>query len=292
MHPSSTVTGESETFHFALGNGRYKDNRIPPKGFRIADAAERDCEPVWHGAISPSYFTAQEYAGGYDQVNMTLPQGCDRLEVRLYYQTTSREYVAFLRDEINGTASTLSGNGVSGDAPYRIQTDPWFSKLKAWGNTLWSLWLNNKDRPGAAPVLMASATMQLNTSDDDNDTIPAYWEIQYFGGPTNATGHADSDHDGVTDYSEYVALTNPQDPASRFAVTDAAFAPVPGGQVGALSFTSRLARVYQLKVTTNLVTPTTWTALPPILSGVEGLMTLTHTNSANRAFYRVDVNLP
>jgi len=292
MHPSSTVTGEAETFHFALGNGRYKDNRIPPKGFRIAEAAERECEPVWHGANSPNYFTAQEYAGGYDQVNMTLPQGCDRLEVRLYYQTTSREYVAFLRDEINGTGNTLSGNGVSNDAAYRIQTDPWFSKLKAWGNTIWSLWLNNKDRPGAAPVLMASATMQLNTSDEDNDTIPAYWEIQYFGGPTNATGHADSDNDGVTDYSEYVALTNPQDPASRLAITSATFNSSLDGQVGALSFTSRVARVYQLQTTTNLVTPTTWTPLPPLRSGVEGLMTLIHTNSANRAFYRVGVDLP
>lgn len=292
MHPSSTVTGESETFHFALGNGRYKDNRIPPRGFRIAEAAERDCEPVWHGAISSGYFTAEEYAGGFDQVSLALPQGCDRLEVRLYYQLTSREYVAFLRNEINGTGATLNGNGVSGDAPYRIQTDPWFSQLKAWGETIWSLWLNNKERPGAAPVLMASAFMQLNTTDEDNDTIPAYWEIQYFGGPTNATGHADSDHDGVTDYAEYVALTNPQDPVSRFTISSATVTRVPGGQVGTLSFTSRVARVYQVKTTTNLVAPIVWQPLGPFQSGVEGLMTLIHTNDAERAFYRVGVELP
>ena len=47
MHPSSTLTGEDETFHFALATGRYKDNRIPPKGFDIASAAARLSVPVW-----------------------------------------------------------------------------------------------------------------------------------------------------------------------------------------------------------------------------------------------------
>ena len=134
--------------------------------------------------------------------------------------------------------------------------------------------------------------MQLNTTDEDNDTIPAYWEIQYFGGPTNATGHADSDHDGVTDYAEYVALTNPQDPASRLAIASATFNSSLAGAVGALSFTSRVARVYQLQTTTNLVAPVAWTSLLPLCTGVEGLMTLIHTNTADRAFYRVGVDLP
>ena len=292
MHPSSSVTGESETFHFALANGRYKDNRIPPLGFRIAEAAERICQPVWHGSDAPDYFTAQEYAGGYDQVGLALPPGCDRVETRLFYQTTSREYVAFLRDEINGTASTLTGTGAGGNPPYLIQSDTWFAKLKAWGNTLWSLWLNNKNLPGAAPVLMSSAVMQLNTSDDDHDNLPAYWEIQYFGGPTNATGQADSDGDGVTDYSEYVALSVPTNRDSVFAVTDAAFWSAPAGTAAAVSFTSHYARIYQMQFTTNLAAPTVWSNLPPARPGIGGLTTLFHTNTLDRAFYRIDVRLP
>ena len=38
---ASTHTGEDHTFHFALATSRAKDNRIPPKGFRIGEAAAR-----------------------------------------------------------------------------------------------------------------------------------------------------------------------------------------------------------------------------------------------------------
>lgn len=156
MHPSSTITGEEETFHFVLATGRYKDNRIPPKGFRINEAAARLCQPVWHGADSPDYFTAAEYAGGYDEVSMTIPTGADAVEVNLYYQTTSREYIEFLRDEING-----DGRQTLPSSAYVAQTDAFFSKLKAWGNTIWQLWTNNKDVPGAAPILMAQAAINV-----------------------------------------------------------------------------------------------------------------------------------
>jgi hypothetical protein len=222
----------------ALADGRYKDNRIPPKGFRINEAAARLCEPVWHGSSDANFFSVAEYAGGYDEHTLLLPSGCDRFEVRLYYQTTSREYVEFLRDEINGTAVSLSSPGVSGDPAYLIQSDPWFAELKAWGNTIWELWQENNDLPGAAPVLMSSAVMQLNVSDDDNDDIPAYWEIKYFGGPTNAVGHADSDNDGISDYSEFVAVTVPTNSSSFFSITSAEFASSPVGIAGQIGFTS------------------------------------------------------
>jgi hypothetical protein len=163
VHPESALTGEDETFHFALATGRYKDNRIPPKGFRIAEAGDRLSTPVWDGQLRPDYYTAAEYAGGYDDVSLTMPAGADRVEVELLYQTTSREYVEFLRDEINGTASTLTLDPVTGKNPaggtetYIVQTDPFFAQLRAWGDTIWQLWQHNKGVPGAAPVLMAEA---------------------------------------------------------------------------------------------------------------------------------------
>jgi hypothetical protein len=156
-HTKSSLTGEEHSFHFALATGRSKDNRIPPKGFRIAEAEARIVDPWYHNAQDLDYFTSAEYAGGYDEVDMqdyaVSITEADYVEVNLYYQTTSREYVEFLRDEINGDQNQT----LPPDA-YVIQTDPFFAQLKAWGNTMWDLWLHNKDIPGAAPFLMTQAT--------------------------------------------------------------------------------------------------------------------------------------
>jgi hypothetical protein len=156
---ASTLTGEAHTFHFALATGRAKDNRIPPRGFRIAEAAARLAEPVNNGLSAPSLFTSAEYAGGYDDVSLVVPASLGGVEVSVYYQSTSREYVEFLQSEINGTASTLGSPTPSGElAAYVAASDPFFAKLKAWGDVIWQLWSHNKNVPGAAPILMAQAT--------------------------------------------------------------------------------------------------------------------------------------
>jgi hypothetical protein len=153
MKPSSTLTEEAATFHFVLADGRYKDNRIPPQGFRINEAAARLSQPVWEGVNREDYFSAAEYAGGYRDVSLNIATGASFVEVNLYYQTTSREYIEFLRDEIRGT-----GNLTLESSAYIIQTDPFFSRLKAWGDTIWQLWTHNMSIPGAAPVLMTQGS--------------------------------------------------------------------------------------------------------------------------------------
>jgi hypothetical protein len=63
---------------------------------------------------------------------------------------TSREYIEFLRNEINATETTLPLDA------YRIQTDPFFDGMKDWGDTIWDLWTHNMNAPGAAPIAIAS----------------------------------------------------------------------------------------------------------------------------------------
>lgn len=170
VHPRSSLTGEDETFHFVLATGRNKDNRIPPRGFDINMAPQRLCEPVWHGVSDPAYFSAAEYAGGYDAAETFVVKGANKIQVALYYQGTSREYIEFLRNEINGTASTLASPTPSGQtAAYIVQTDPFFSKLKAWGNAIWDLWYHNhgldgsgKLVPGIVPFQMTSSTLTVS----------------------------------------------------------------------------------------------------------------------------------
>ncbi len=198
MKPSSTdLTGETKTFHFALATGRYKDNRIPPKGFDIGGAAERVSVPVWHGVEDPNYYTADEYTNGWDDVSLTIPAGADYVEVNLYYQTTSREYIEFLRDEIKGTGNlTLSSPTPSGEPDaYVVQTDAFFGQLKAWGDTIWNLWTHNMNVDGAAPFLMTQATFGAPTvcgvsAPTLNAATPGHTQVTLeWSAATGATGY-------------------------------------------------------------------------------------------------------
>jgi hypothetical protein len=78
------------SFHFVLNNKIFKDNRIPPRGFSNAAFATFGGAPV--GA---------SYADGqyWDDTLYDMPACATRAEVTLYYQSTSKEFVEFLRDE-------------------------------------------------------------------------------------------------------------------------------------------------------------------------------------------------
>jgi hypothetical protein len=88
----SALTGipEGPSFHFAINNKYYKDNRIPPRGFSNAVFAAVQAAPV-----------AATYADGqfWDDTHFRIPPGATRALVTLYYQTASKEYITFLRDE-------------------------------------------------------------------------------------------------------------------------------------------------------------------------------------------------
>ena len=87
----AALTGKpaGEGFHFALNNTWIKDNRIPPMGFTNAGFASVQAAPV--GSV---------YADGqhWDDTAYAIPAGAARAEVRVFYQTSSREYIEFLRD--------------------------------------------------------------------------------------------------------------------------------------------------------------------------------------------------
>jgi hypothetical protein len=177
VHPSSSITGEPETFHFVLADGRYKDNRIPPKGFDLTKATLRLSEPVWHGVSDTGYFSDQEYAGGFDDISLSdypqvnFPNNAALVEVTLYYQGTSREYVEFLRDEINGDQ-----NRTLPTEAYIIQSDPFFAQLMEWGNTVWQLWEHNRTAgvEGIVPFVMAQETAGPDFTCSNSRRQPGY----------------------------------------------------------------------------------------------------------------------
>jgi hypothetical protein len=79
---------EGETFHFVLNNMVVKDNRIPPRGYTVTLFDRPGLRPV--GA---SYIDGQHW----DDTDYTLPLETVRVVTTLYYQTSSKEYIDFLR---------------------------------------------------------------------------------------------------------------------------------------------------------------------------------------------------
>jgi hypothetical protein len=86
-------------FHLALANVKYKDNRIPPRGFTNAAFEADGCAPV-----------AYTYADGqyWDDSYFPIPAGATSAVATLYYQTTTKEYAEFLRD-----ANTTNSAGLN-----------------------------------------------------------------------------------------------------------------------------------------------------------------------------------
>ena len=97
-----------KTFHFILNNTAASDNRIPPYGFRYADAAARNALPVPASQFgAPSKSETYRY---YDDVSLKPPAGAVRAEIRLLYQPTSWEYLQFL-NLANPRTGRLAGAG-------------------------------------------------------------------------------------------------------------------------------------------------------------------------------------
>ena len=87
----AAVTGvpAGPSFHFALNNTTYKDNRIPPRGYTVAAFDQPGLRPI--GAT---------YADGqyWDDTQYTVPATTVRVVATLYYQIASSDYIDFLRE--------------------------------------------------------------------------------------------------------------------------------------------------------------------------------------------------
>ncbi len=120
---------QGPSFHFVLNNKIHKDNRIPPQGFVNATFATFGGAPV--GAT---------YADGqfWDTTDYAIPSGATSVSVTLYYQSTSREYIEFLRDENTTNAA---------------------------GQTLYDFWASNGKCP---PEVMAAQTVAIALPGDVN----------------------------------------------------------------------------------------------------------------------------
>jgi hypothetical protein len=79
-----------KSFHFVLNDTVYSDNRIPPRGFTNANF-----DTIQSPVVAYSYPDSQYW----DITTYELPSTSELVEVFMYYQSTSKEFIEFLRDE-------------------------------------------------------------------------------------------------------------------------------------------------------------------------------------------------
>ncbi|MBN1269844.1 MAG: DUF11 domain-containing protein [Kiritimatiellae bacterium] len=138
----------------------------------------------------------------------------------------------------------------------------------------------------AVPDTDGNGVPDFEDPDDDADGIPDTWEIQHFGGPTNAAAGGDGDGDGADNHGEYVADTDPGNSNSVFVVEGFTLLSPP-----TLSFTSSAARVYDVLYTTNLLSGS-WPCLATNLAGNGDLRSVPDPAAASYRAYRVRVRVP
>ena len=122
--------------------------------------------------------------------------------------------------------------------------------------------------------------------DSDGDGIPDAWETLFFGNLTTVNATSDHDGDGSSDYAEFVAGTNPTNPASCFAVTGM---PGSGANEFVLQWGSVSNKSYSISRTPDLQESlfgpiaTNLPATPPLNTYTDRL------EGVERAFYEIHV---
>lgn len=116
---------DGPSFHFVLNDTVYLDNRIPPRGFTNAAFTSVQSPPVGYAYEDGQY---------WDDTHYDLPFTAETVDVTLYYQSISKEYVEFLRDE---------------------------NRTNDYGQQLHDAWVA---QGRAAPVAMATASLALTVT--------------------------------------------------------------------------------------------------------------------------------
>jgi chitodextrinase len=183
------------SFHFVLNDTVFSDNRIPPRGFTNANFEAIQSAPVAHTYADGQYWDDTQFSVSADAALVTAV---------LLYQTTSKEYIEFLRDE------NVTDN---------------------WGNVIYDLWNTTgksapvamvsqeyyiqqivDNEPPTAPANLTAASAGRSQIDlswgasTDNFAVAGYtiYRDDAQVGTTTATSYADTRLDAATTYTYYV----------------------------------------------------------------------------------------
>ena len=137
--------------------------------------------------------------------------------------------------------------------------------------------------------LLSGATLTFSGTytftDSAHNGMSDAWQMYYFGEvTTNRTKLTDTDHDGMTDYAEFIAGTDPTNWFSKLIFTSVKPSTNHTAQI---QWAAVPGRMYQVQTSTNL---TTWTPISDWMQTTFSPMTFIATNAVDRIrFFRVQV---
>jgi hypothetical protein len=127
-------------------------------------------------------------------------------------------------------------------------------------------------------------------SDLDSDGLPDNWESSYFLSTTGGLATADADGDGLDNLSEYIAGSDPTNPASVFGIASAYSPPSTGSPPFVIAWDGVPGRVYRVYWSYNLIY-LPFTQLPGEIHWPVNSYTDLVERAGNQGFYYIDVRL-
>jgi glucose/arabinose dehydrogenase len=130
----------------------------------------------------------------------------------------------------------------------------------------------------------AGAIYRIIWKDSDGDGLPDDWEQQYFGSVTGAAPGDDPDGDGFSNLEEFLAGTDPTNPASALRIN----AVIPTGSDFVINYNAVANKKYELQFTADLLS-SNWTGIATntVLANGTAQFTDTGATSSSNRFYRV-----
>jgi hypothetical protein len=173
---------------------------------------------------------------------------------------------------------------VSFGSDYHLASD---SPVINAGNNAWVT--NSTDLDGNPRIVGGTVDMGAYEYQTPTSVLSFAW-LENYGLPTDGTADfADTDGDGMNNWQEWIAGTDPTNPASLLTMTQAA-----GGTnfIGVqVTWQSVNTRMYYVRRSTNLFATPAFTTISSNLPGSTGATTYTDTSAtgAGPYFYRVGV---